>query len=458
MLKVALADRMFLAAESDQTPQHVACLTTFVVPQEAGPDHLRRLVAGLRSVTTFAEPFNLKLAGRRSAPRWDRLEDAEIDLDYHFSHSALPKPGGERELGVLVSQMVSRPLDPSRPLWEVHLIEGLEGNRFGIVFKIHHALMDGAGATQRIQGMISSDPADAGVRPLWSLGPVSSGGARGRPTRHERWQSVQQGVGTVGGLGKAGLAMAKDRRKAGDPELAVPFRTSRSVLNGRIGRQRRVATQGFAFDRIKVAAKAGGVTINDVFLAICGAAVRRYLDERGELPAQGLTAGTPVNIRQEGDQSTQNAFTMTVMNLGTEIADPVERLASVSRSSKLAKQKLQGLPRPVVKLYPALFMGPFIGQNLLGTAGRRNPPFNVVVSNVPGPLATQYLAGARLEGMYPIGCLYHGVALFIAVFAASGQFSVGFTGDRDVIPHLQRLAVYAGEALEELERALSEPV
>lgn len=455
MPKVALADRMFLAADSDETPQHVASLLTFVVPQEAAPGYLSRLVSDMRTVKTFAEPFNLKLAGRRSVPRWERLADGAIDLDYHFSHLSLPKPGGERELGVLVSQLVSRPLDSSRPLWEAYLIEGLDGHRFAIVFKIHHALMDGVGATQRIRGMISSDPADSGVRPLWSLGPpFDPGTQRGKPTGRERWQSWGQGARTVAGLGKVAGTMVRDRRNPADPAVAVPFVAPRSVLNGRIGRQRRVATQGFEFDRVKAVAKAGGATVNDVFLSITGAAVRRYLEERAELPSQGLIAGTPVNIRVQGDQASQNAFTLTVMNLGTEIADPVERLASVSRSSTFAKEKLQNLPKAVAELYPALFMGPFIGQNIIGTAGRRNPPFNAVVSNVAGPLDTQYFAGARVEGMYPIGCLYHGVALFVAVFASSGRFSVGFTGDRDVIPHLQNLALYAGEALDELEMAL----
>lgn len=456
MPKVALADRMFLAADSDETPQHVASLLTFVVPADGGPDFVSRLVADLRAVRTFAEPFNLKLAGRRSLPRWELLAATDIDLDYHFSHLALPQPGGERELGVLVSQLVSRPLDPSRPLWEAHLIEGLEGDRFAVVFKIHHALMDGAGATQRIRGMISGDPSDAGVRPLWSLGPGSGNGAgRRKPTGRERVQSVRAAVSTAYGLAKAVRTMRHDMRHVVDPELAVPFAAPTSVLNGRIGRQRRVATQGFDFDRIRAVAKAGDATINDVFLAIVGAAVRRYLQERGELPDHGLIAGTPVNVREAGDDATQNAFTLTVMNLGTEISDPVERLGSVARSSRLAKDKLQGLPKEVAELYGGLFMGPFIGQNLLGTAGRRTPPFNVVVSNVPGPMAPQYFAGARLEGAYPVGCLYHGVALFVAVFAASGQFSVGFTGDRDVIPHLQKLAVYTGDALDELESALA---
>lgn len=454
MPKVAIQDRMFLAADSDETPQHVASLLTFVIPEAGGPGYVRRLVADLRTARTFAEPFNLKLAGRRSTPRWDVLADDAIDLDYHFSHLALPQPGGERELGVLVSQLVSRPLDPSRPLWETYLIEGLEGNRFAIVFKIHHALMDGAGATQRVQGMISADPTDLGVRPIWSLAPAQASRTRRKPTGRERWEAAKAGASTARGLGQAARTMRRDLRNAGDPELAVPFKAPRSVLNGRIGRQRRVATQGFEFDRVKAVAKAGDATINDVFLSITGAALRRYLEERGELPDQGLTAGTPVNVRLEGDFETSNAITMTVMNLGTDVADPVERLAAVCRSSVLAKEKLQGMRKAVADLYGGLFMGPFVGQNLIGTAGKRNPPFNIVVSNVPGPMDTQYFAGARLEGMYPVGCLYHGVALFVAVFAASGRFSVGFTGDRDGIPHLQHLALYAGEALEELEKAL----
>ena len=142
---------------------------------------------------------------------------------------------------------------------------------------------------------------------------------------------------------------------------------------------------------------------------------------------------------------------MTVMKLCTDVADPVERLAAIRRSSTLAKDSLSRLDRSVVENQAALFMGPFIAQQLTPLAGHLPPPYNVSVSNVPGPIEPQYLAGARLESLAPLALIYHGVGLFIAAFTISGAFTIGFVGDRDSLPHLQRLAVYTGEALQELE-------
>src|ERR1700751_2503884 len=173
MPKVGLADRIFLTADSADTPQHVASLSTFTVPPGAGDEFVQELAATMRAQTTFAAPFNYRLQSlllKKIAPAWDVLSDDEIDLDYHFRHSALPKPGGERELGVLVSRLHSRALDLSKPLWEVHLIEGLDENRFAFYFKVHHALMDGIGGTRRLRRMLSTDPADREVRPLWTIG------------------------------------------------------------------------------------------------------------------------------------------------------------------------------------------------------------------------------------------------------------------------------------------------
>jgi WS/DGAT/MGAT family acyltransferase len=461
MATVALADRLFLAVESDETPQHVACLAVFTPPPDAGPEYLQKLEADMRAVTTVASPFNLRLRRQRLrtiAPAWDTVPDEEIDLEHHFRHSALPRPGGERVLGVLVSRLHSRPLDPTRPLWELHLIEGLENGRFAIYLKLHHALMDGAGGIRRIGQMLSVDAADTGVRPLWSIGSGASARTRRNGSVAEQLTallaSVKATAGTVAGLGQAAGQMVRDARDRSDPALAIPFVLPKSVMNEPIGRQRRVATQCFEFARLRAVSKAASVTINDVFLCIVGGGLRRYLDEIGELPAQNLTAGTPVNFRAKGDEDTANAFTVTVMSLGTAVADPAARLAFISRSSTLAKQRLQQLPRSVAELYAALFMGPFIVQNLMGLGGRVTPPYNVSVSNVPGPLEPQYFVGSRMEAMYPLACLYHGGGLFIAVFAASGRFSVGFCGDRDTLPHLQKIAVYTGEALAELEKAV----
>ncbi len=467
MPRPGLADRIFLTLDSAETPQHVGSFSTYTVPTGAGESFVHDLATAMRENGTYAAPFNYRLRDVRLksvAPDWEVLAASRIDIDYHFRHSALPRPGGERQLGVFISRLHSTPLDPARPLWETHLIEGLEpaadgSERFAIYFKIHHALMDGMGAIRRLHQMVSTDPSSRVVRPLWSIGPAAHARAeRPRQSILDRAAAVAQGtlsgVRTATALGLAAGSNVVEALNPNPSDVATPFVTPTSVINGRIGRQRRVATQSYPFDRIDGVAKAAGVKINDVFLAICAGGLRRYLDELGELPEASLIAGTPVSIRVAADDISTNAFSVVVMKLFTDVSDPLERLAAIRRSSTIAKDRLKKLPAGAVELSAALFMGPFVIENLVGLGGRVPPPYNVSISNVPGSTEPQYLVGAQLEALYPIGMLYHGIALMIATFMTSGRFGVGFTGDRDALPHLQRLAVYTGEALDELEAAL----
>lgn len=357
MPRPALADRIFLMSDSAETPQHVGSFSTFTVPPGAGDGFVGEFADAMREQVTYAAPFNYRLRDVRLksvAPDWEVLADSEIDIDHHFRHSALPKPGGERQLGVLISRLHSTLLDPQRPLWETHLIEGLapaaDGcERFAIYFKIHHALMDGMGGIRRMQQMVSTDPSSAVVRPLWTIGPD----VRAKPERPQRSmldraaavaEGALSGLTTAAALGMTAGANVVEALNPNPSDVAIPFVTPKSVINGRIGRQRRVATQTYDFDRIERVAKTAGVKINDVFLAICAGGLRRYLDELGELPKGSLIAGNPVSIRVASDDASTNAFSVVVMKLCTDVSDPLERLAAIKRSSTIAKDRLKKLP------------------------------------------------------------------------------------------------------------------
>ena len=460
-----LADRFFLFQETVDRPQHVGAIATFRLPADAEPDYVPELVRGFRDQRHVEPPFNYRLRApslSRLLPSYVELADDEVDLDYHFRNSTLPEPGGERELGVLISRLHSRALDLRRPLWEIHLIDGLAGGRFTIYFKVHHALMDGIGGVRKLQGMLTEDPHDTALRALWTIGPRRAPAAESGPALLDLAGLVRTAGGlartaggvarTAGGLARAGASLLGQGMRPADDGSATPYRLPPSRLNGRIGQQRRVATQAIEFERVQALADTAGVTINDVFLAICAGGLRRYLDELGDLPERGLIAGTPVSVRGgEGDDA-NNRFTMTVMRTYTDIDDPVERLQAIHDSSDETKRTLRDLPDPVAENYLALVMGPYVAQNLAGVAGYLKPPYNLIISNVPGPLEQQYLAGSELEAIYPFALLFHGMALFIAALTVSGKLALGFIGDRDRLPHLQRLAVYTGEAFDELER------
>jgi WS/DGAT/MGAT family acyltransferase len=265
--------------------------------------------------------------------------------------------------------------------------------------------------------------------------------------------SVREQVGAARSVGKALMGLVS-RARHGERDLVVPLTAPRSILNTRISRSRRFATQSIAVARLKaIAAKAGG-TLNDVVMALCGASLRRYLDEIGALPTDPLIAMIPVNVRPKDDPGGGNAVGAILASLATDLADPVERLRAVMASMSKAKEQLAGMPKAAIIQYSALLMAPFLLQTLPGAAGRVTPTFNVVISNVPGPDHDLYFNGARLEAAYPMSIPVHGLALNITCGSYAGTLNFGFIGCRDTLPHLQRMAVYCGEAMTELEHAI----
>jgi WS/DGAT/MGAT family acyltransferase len=432
-------DRWLFMIDTPELPSQVAALITFAAPAD-DPDFTSNLVPDMREQRRFVSPFNYRLrrpAIRRFAPAWEALTNAAVDLDYHLRHSALPPPGGERELGVLVSRLASTPLDPSKPLWELHIIEGLEGRRFAWFFKTHHGMMDGVGLMRRVLRMLEADPAGTQVRPLWTLGTP----ARERHGERDRGPSVGRlvsragaGPGAATALGVAAAGMARQAVLPHDRDAAAPLANPSTVLNGRVGQQRRFATQNYDLRRIEAMVAGFGVSMNDVFLALCAGGLRIYLDELGALPEESLQVAIPVSVRADDDDASSNAISAILARLRTDIADPAERIATVSASTGRAKRELRSMPKAAGDLYGALALGPIAAQQLTGLAGRTRPVMNLLISTVRGPAGSLYLRGARLEALYALGLVTHGQALNISGGPVCDRFTIGFTGCRDTLP------------------------
>ena len=272
------------------------------------------------------------------------------------------------------------------------------------------------------------------------------------PTLDVLLRAVRDQIGVAKDIGRALMKVVRGIRDEG-PKLALPLQAPRSVLNQKISRSRRFATQQISVERIKrVAASAGG-TLNDVVLAICGASLRRFLLELGELPDRPLVAMVPVNVRPKDDPGGGNAVGAILASLATDIEDPRKCLDAVIASTKRAKEQLQGMSKGAILQYSGLVLAPLMLSFIPGAVGRLRPAFNVVVSNVPGPESTLYFRGMRLDEMYPLSIPFHGYGLNVTVQSYAGSLNFGFTGCRDTLPHLQRLAVYSGEVLEKMERA-----
>lgn len=462
--RVPAQDAMFLWGETAETMFHVASLMPFTPPPDAGPSYLRDLTAHVRDAPVAA-PWNLKLSHPHLLmhPLQSWVEDESFDIDYHVRRSALASPGDERELGVLVSRLHSHQIDFSRPPWEMHIIEGLEGGRFAIYTKVHHSLVDGFTGVKLQGRMMSTDPDQRDMPFFFSLP---------RPKRARREPEsltlldrvsrpvtgVAKGVGAVVGMGndvtRAVVKLQTERLR--DPAVVDSFSAPHTILNGRTGRNRRFATQQYEMERLRALSKASGGTVNDVVMAICGGGLRAYLAELDALPAKPLVAFMPVSLREPGDEGGGNKVGATLATMGTDHADPVARLRAVIESTAKAKASMAGMSQLAALAWSGYMLAPQGPQVLSAMAGTRNPlpvAFNVCLSNVPGPREVLYLNGSRLEAIYPMSIPIHGMALNITLESYADTLNFGFIGDRDSVPHLQRLAVRTGEALAELEAA-----
>jgi diacylglycerol O-acyltransferase / wax synthase len=473
MTRLNPLDASWIYTESRETPMHVGALMPFKLPADAPKDYMRTLMTELRRHRRFAPPWNRKLGSwLMKSPLHFWVEDDAIDLEAHLRHTALPWPGGERELGELIGRLHSQPLDLSRPPWECTLIEGLEGNRFAFFIKMHHSLIDGISGMKLLQRALPTDAEKSlACPPFWAVGLTASGeprkGAKAKPERDDTVASfanaAQVAIDALRGqattVPQLLLHFGKMLRVTGeqDDNLRMPFGAPSTVLNGRVRGKRRFATQAIALERMKTLAAAAECTLNDLVLATCGGALRRFLEDSGDLPDGPITAGIPVSVRPKDDDNAGNAITFIIATLGTDIEDPLERLAAIRASVQAAKAHVQSLPREAMTQYTVALMAPTILSLLTGLSGRTRPVFNITISNVPGPDKPLYFRGAELLGTYPASIVTHGQALNITCQSYAGTMDFGFTGCHASLPHVQRIAVYTLEAFEELERRVLKP-
>jgi diacylglycerol O-acyltransferase len=462
--RIDLTDAGFLYLESRETPMHVSGLNLFTFPARVNRERfMARLGEAYRSAREFRQPFGEFATEGKLGPLgplyWQK--DADLDMEYHVRHSALPQPGRFRELFALVSRLHSSLLDRSRPLWEVHLIEGLQNDQFAIYTKMHHATIDGVAGLRLTEGMCSTSPrARLGFSPF-SLEAYEKFRAEHQESRagritpsHNELKSVAEVfreqlelsghlVGYLRGHAETWLG-----RGAG---LAVPYRhVPRTSLNARISGARRFVAQSWELDRVKSVGKALGLTVNDTVLAMCSGALRRYLLTHHELPTHSLRAMVPVSVRRSDDFASANSVSFITANLGTRHADPAERVKAIAASTRAGKALLKGLSPREAMLYAALSQLPTLLASLLGVADRL-PAFSTTISNVPGPRQRLYWNGARLEGMYPGSAVFHGFALNITLVGYYRNLDFGITACRRSVPQVQRLIDYLEDSLVELE-------
>ena len=446
-------DSMFLIGESREQPMHVGSLQVFELPDGADSELLRTTLAGLLEQTDVAPLFRRRpYRSLSTLGQWGWTDDDDVDLEHHVRHSALPQPGRVRELLALVSRLHSTLLDRHRPLWEVHLIEGLEGNRFAVYSKLHHAVMDGVSGMRLLQRALSASP-DEDQPAFWTLRPKRSSSAASKPARNPLLALPKATIDAVADMVALSPRMLRLAEQALRAQAAtLPGQAPRSMLNVQITGSRRYAAQSYSMERMRLVAKGAGVTLNDVLLAMSAGALRSYLLERNALPDTPLVAMTPVSLRNEtdGEDATGNAVGAILASLATDEADPERRLARVAESTKRAKGVLRGLSQLQATALSAGVMLPMAINSLTGMYRFGTLPFNIVISNVPGPRDSLYLHGSRLSGLYPLSIPLNGQSMNITATSYADEMGIGLTACRRSVPSVQRMLTGLENSLDEL--------
>ncbi len=441
-------DSMFVRMESSRAPLHIGCGAIFELPQNAGPDFVRDLHRAFSALDWLPFPYD-SVVDHGPAGALSHWVKADPDPSYHVRLSALPGPGTDAQLGQLIERLHSNPLDLSKPLWEAHIIEGLEGNRFAFYFKAHHGATDGLGAMRTIKQWLSTDP-HGNVGPGGEESPEKGALELADRNAITLTRSIlSSAISTVGATGEMAGKIVEMATGANSAVLGA-LRTPATPFNKKVTRNRRIAAAELGLDRMKKLAATTSTTVNDVLLTAIAGSVRRYLLEIDALPKRTLTASVPVGI--DRDEETINAAAGFVCPLGTDIEDPLERLRRIHAVTSRGKKELVALSPGALQQFTLAGLLPIAFSQKIATAP---PLFNFVVSNLVLSREPLYLAGAKLVNLVPVSFLTDGYGLNVTLIGYGGKVTIGFVGCRDTIPHLQRLAIYTEGALAELEAAAS---
>jgi len=450
-------DAAFLYGERPEWHFHVSALT-LLDPTTSERFSFEGVVAQLEQRLHLSPQFRWKLLEsplrmRLERPVW--IDDPDFDITNHVHRVAAPQPGDRRAVGDLVGQLVSYKLDRSRPLWEMWMIEGLEDGRVALLAKIHHAIIDGQSGSELATLLydLEADPPPGDEPPPYEPEPAPSFGervAKGAvhaavwPLRAGRFseQVVRQGI-TMG------------RHALGAEPPAQPLQAPRTPLNGGLTSDRRFATAAASLDDAKRVKEAFGVKLNDVVLAISAGALRGYLDEQGELPDKPLIAQVPVSMRAEADDHIGTKVAALFCSLATDIDDPTDRLRAIHTSTIKGKEMRRDLDADhrinwTDTLPPAAIALAARSWSAAGLDSRTPPVFNLIISNVPGPPFDLFLAGARVEAMYPMGPLLVGTGVNFTVVSDANTLHFGLLSCPALVPDPWDIADRLPGALDEL--------
>ena len=455
-------DASFLYLETPEQLLHVCgviVLDPSTMPEGYSFAGMKELIESrVGDVTEFTRKLR-KVPLKLDHPIW--VKDRHFDIDRHVHRLALPQPGGYAELVELCGHLAGQPLDRSRPLWEMWVIEGYEDGKIAVFSKMHHATVDGVSGSNLVSHLCSLEP----DQPPLALG---GKGEFGRDPRELELlgralvSNVTRPLTAVRLLTPSLEMLTKTigRARTGTA-MAAPFSAPRTSFNGTITGHRAIALADMDLEDIKAIKKATGTTVNDVVLAVSGGALRSYLDARGELPSNSLLATVPVSVREESKRSQgANKVSALFAKLGTDVEDPLERLQDLSEANRNAKDHHSAISADALQDWAEFAAPRTFGLAVRAYAGLRlaekHPVVhNLVISNVPGPPVPLYFGGARIEALYPLGPVFHGSGVNITVMSNDGQVHVGIIACKESMPDVDDLVQRFPAELAALKAAVS---
>lgn len=468
-------DAAFLALETKNSTGHVGgvcILDPSEAPKPLDLANLTEVMAQRLPLVPVLRRKLLEVPLGLDQPYW--VDDAEFDIEYHIRELALPSPGTDAQLAEQISRLHARPLDRRRPMWEIYLITGLAKKRVAVYTKVHHSAIDGASGAELLTVLLDLTPAGrelAVVDRFVVAKPPSTATLALRAAGRLAWRPVDTvklavglvkvaptlapAVGTLVG-GMLGL-----NRGDGSVISSAPGRAPATPFNKPITPHRRFAFRSVDLGSVKEVKNAFGVSVNDVVMAMCAGALRRWLEDHDALPESALVAMVPVSVRDESTRDNLgNRVSAMLATLPTNLRDPEQRLRVVNEGTKLAKSNQAIIPQGLVD-----DISEFAPPALAARAARvvfatgllyRLPPFNVCISNVPGPNIPVYLAGARLLAHYPVSVITDGQGLNITLVGYLGQLHFGLVACRELMPDIDKLAGYLVDELDILLAAAAE--
>jgi diacylglycerol O-acyltransferase len=485
MRQLTSLDTQFLAMETPRQYGHVSGLAVYDPSTAPGgqvtvKDVCRLVGERLHLLPPFhwrlvSVPFDL------DHPYW--VDDPDFDLDFHIRETAVAPPGDPHKLAELVARIVARPLDRSRPLWELYLVHGLEHGHVAMLTKIHHAVVDGVSGAEVLSTLLDPSPEGRELPPKPGRRPdrvpgqleMLARGLLGAPRQPVRaLQALPStvaglpalpGLGSIPGAGTAARLLSRATRVVTggqDGELLdrPPARAPRTLFNGRVSAHRRFAFGSLSLDKVKAIKNELGITVNDVVVGLSATAVRDWLRARDELPDEPLVAMVPVSTRGEEERgSFGNRVSAMFVPIPTDEPDTRARLMRTHDLLRGAKERHHAVPAELLqdatRFIPSALAARASRVTLqLGSIGPVRPPLNLVISNVPGPRMPMFCAGARLEAHYPVSVVVDGVGLNITVLSYRDHLDFGIVADRDQIDDAWPLLDGLRVALDEIDREI----